>query len=350
MTRDQFISLFFIALLVFVVFEIFLIFGPFFHSIFWAAILAFGFYPVFDRLKKMLKTHDLIAAFLMTILIFLVVIPPIVFLIINITGQAIDLYQAVSSYIQSGQLEKLINDTRAVPFVQTLEKQIGRWEPLNQNISTWMLNGARNLGNTIAAQVGHLTKNLFFVILNVFLVAILLFIFLKDGWKIYQFIYDIAPLEKETKKSVFGQINETFSAVIRGQLLTSLTQAIIAGAIFWILGIPASIFFGMATFLAALIPVAGPSIIWLPLTVYLFIQHAYVKAMILFLFGLLVISLVDNFMKPILIGEKTKLPYFLLFFGILGGLKLYGLMGIFLAPVILSVFFALVKIYQEKYI
>ncbi len=350
MTRDQFISLFFIALLIFVVYEIFLIFGPFFHSIFWAAILAFGFYPLYDRLKKALKTHEIIAALLMTVLIFLIVIPPVVLLIINITGQAIDLYQIVSSYVQSGELEKMIDDIRAVPFIQSLEKQIGQWEPLNQNISTWMLNAARNIGNFIATQVGLLTKNLFFVILNVFLVAILLFIFLKDGGKIYQFIYDIAPLEKETKKSVFGQINETFSAVIRGQLLTSLTQAILAGNIFWILGIPASILFGMATFLAALIPVAGPSMIWLPLTIYLFIQQAYVKAVILFLFGLLVISLIDNFMKPILIGEKTKLPYFLLFFGILGGIKLYGLMGIFLAPVILSVFFALVKIYQEKYI
>ncbi|HXV27503.1 MAG TPA: AI-2E family transporter, partial [bacterium] len=285
MTREQFISLFFIALLIFVVYEIFLIFGPFFHSIFWAAILAFGFYPIYDRLKKVLKTHEIVAALIMTVLIFLVVIPPVVLLVINITDQAIELYLAVSGYIQSGGLEKLINDTRALPFVQSLEAQIGRWEPLNQNISTWVLTGARNLGNFTATQVGLLTKNLFFVILNVFLVAILLFIFLKDGGKIYQFVYDIAPLDKDTKKPVFGQINETFSAVIRGQLLTSLTQAILAGNIFWILGIPASILFGMATFLAALIPVAGPSVIWLPLTIYLFVQQAYVKAIVLFLFG-----------------------------------------------------------------
>ncbi len=349
MTRDQFISLFFIALLAFVVGQIFMIFSPFAKAIFWSAILAFGFYPVYERVKKKFKKDAFLPAILTTIAIFLVVIPPLAFIVINMTAQAIEFYQSASTYIREGQLEQLIEQIRSVGFIQNLEAKVFEWGPLKQKAADWILTFSRELGNFAATQAGHITKNLLFVTLNLLLMSVLIFIFLKDGENIYRFIYQIAPFEEKNKKYIFGQINDTFSAVIRGQLLTSFTQAAVAGCIFWFLGLPLPIFFAAATFLTALIPVAGASIIWFPLAVYLAASHQHVKAIVLFVLGVLVISLIDNIMKPALIGEKTKLPYFMLFFGILGGIKLYGLMGIFLAPVVLSLFFALVKIYQEKY-
>ena len=178
----------------------------------------------------------------------------------------------------------------------------------------------------------------------------LTFVFLKDGRNIYNFLYQIAPFEDSTKKVVSKQIDETFTAVIRGQLLTSLAQATLAGIIFWALNIPVPLFFAALTFLTSLIPIIGAAGAWVPLTIYLVILQQYGKAAILFFFGLLIISVIDNILKPAIIGEKTKLPYILLFFGILGGMKLYGFIGIFLAPVILSLFFALIKIYKEQYL
>ena len=350
MTRDQFISLFFIALLLLVVHQILMILSPFFRAIFWSAILAFGFYPLYGKLKLRLKTHETVAAFVMTVLIFLLVVPPVVLLLLNLTTQAIGLYQSAAAYVREGQLEKLIDQIRSTALIQKIEVQIFQWGPFKENVTAWLLKSTRAIGQFAAAQAGTLTKNLLLVSLNTFLMLILLFVFLRDGEKIYDFIYQIAPLEPRTKKSVFAQVNETFSAVIRGQLLTSLTQALVGGLIFWILGLPVPIFFAAVTFLAALIPVVGASAVWFPLVIYLVLKVQYGKAIVLFFFGTLVISLIDNLMKPALIGEKTKLPYFLLFFGILGGIKLYGLMGIFIAPVILSLFFALTKIYQEKYL
>lgn len=350
MTRDQFISLFFIALLLFVVYEFCLILSPFSRAIFWSAILAFGFYPLYQRVRIWLKPRETSAAALMTFAIFLVVVPPVVLLILSVTGQAIELYQVATSYVREGQLEKLIEQIRAFGPVQKLEAQLFQWEPLKASATEWLLRSTRAVGNFATAQAATITKNVFLVILNVFLMMVLLFIFLKDGETIYRFIYDISPLEEKNKKSIYRQINDTFSAVIRGQLLTSLTQAVVAGVIFWILGLPLPVLFAAMTFFVALIPVVGASAVWLPLVIYLASTGAMAKAVILFVLGALVISLIDNFMKPALIGEKTKLPYFLLFFGILGGIKLYGLMGIFIAPVVLSLFFALIKIYQEKYL
>ena len=350
MTRDQFISLFFLALLLFIIYQFCLILSPFVRAIFWSAILAFGFYPLYEQLRKKLKTHEILAAALMTVLIFLIVIPPVVLVITNVATQAIQLYQAASDYVREGGIETAIEKVRALTLVQYLEARILQWEPLKQNLADWLLSSTQAIGNFATSQAANITKNLLLVGLNTVLMTFLLFVFLKDGPEIYKFIYQIAPLEERNKRAIFGQISDTFGAVIRGQLLTSLTQAVVAGIVFWVLGLPLPVLFAAATFLAALVPVVGASAIWVPLVLFLVGTDQIVKAVILFVIGALIISLIDNIMKPALIGEKTRLPYFLLFFGILGGIKLYGLMGIFLAPVVLSLFFALIRIYQEKYL
>jgi len=351
MTRDQFISIFFIALLIFVVYQIFHIFSPFVRAIFWASILVFACYPIYIKLRKALDNRSFLAAVLMTLALFLITVPTGIFITYNITGQAIELYQSASDYVREGRLEQLIEQVKASTIFQNLTNNaIFQWEPLKQDVSEWVLNTARTVGNFAMLQSSVVTRNIFLVFLNVLLTFVLVFVLFKDGEKVYEFIYQITPLEKASKKNIFGQINETFSAVIRGQLLTAVAQASIAGIIFWILGIRLPLFFAALTFFTSMIPILGASAVWLPLVVYLLIQGANVKAGVLFLFGVLVISLVDNVLKPILIGERTKLPYFLLFFGILGGIKIYGLVGIFVAPVVLSLFFALIKIYEEKYL
>ncbi len=350
MKREQFISFFFIAVLMFIVYEIFRIFSPFFTAIFWAAILAFGFYPVYSRLKKAFPRRNNLTALTMTLLVFLIVVPPFITILINMAAQAIEFSQWAYSYVREGRLELLIEKIRDLTWVQNIESHLFQWEPLKTNMATWLLNGTKAIGNFTAGQVGILTKNAFFILLNIFFMTFLTFIFFKHGERIYNFIYQIAPFEKETKKALFEQIHDTFVAVIRGQLLTSLIQAVLAGIIFWALGIPIPIFFAFLTFIVSMIPIPGASGVWFPISVYLVVERLYLKALILFLLGFFVISTLDNLIKPAIIGEKTKLPYFLLFFGIMGGMKLYGLMGIFLAPVVLSLFFALIKIYREKYI
>lgn len=349
MKREQFISIFFIVALIFIIYEIFRIFSPFFTSIFWAAILAFAFYPVYERLKVAFPKRSTLTALFMTLVVFLIVIPPFVFIIANITTQAIEFSQWVYQFVREGGPADLIERVRALGWFQNIESRVLQWEPLKQNLANWLLNLTRNIGNLTASQVGVLTKNIFFVLLNLFFMIFLTFIFFKHGTRIYDFIYQVAPFEKETKKALFQQINDTFTAVIRGQLLTSLIQAVLSGIIYWALAIPVPIFFAFLTFLISLVPFLGAASVWLPLAIFLAIGHHYIKALVLFTLGVAIISTLDNIIKPAIIGEKTKLPYFLLFFGIMGGMKLYGLMGIFLAPVVLSIFFALIKIYREKY-
>lgn len=349
MKKDQLISIFFIALLIFIIYQVCAIFSPFAQAIFWSAILAFGFFPLYDKLLKKLNGRDTTAAVIMTIFILLLVIPPLVLLILNVTSQAIDLYQSSFEFIKSGELESLIERIKQIGFIQRIQEGLFKWEIIKSSTESFLLNSTEAFGNFTAAQVGTITKNIFLSAINILIMVCFVFVFLKDGRQIYKFVYDLAPMEDKTKRLVNSHINETFSAVIRGQLLTCLVQAILTGLIFWALGLPVPILFGLATFISALIPIIGASGIWFPMAVYLLIQQSYLQAGILFVAGVFGISLIDNILKPALIGERTKLPYFLLLFGILGGLNLYGLMGVFIAPVVLSLFLALAQVYREQY-
>ncbi len=350
MTRRQLISYAFIALLIFVAIQFSIIFSPFLESILWASLLCFGFYPLYSAMSKHFPGRSNVCALISTLLVFLLVFPPILILLFNLASEAVDLYQSISDYVRTGRLEELINRIRGWQPIQNAVVHVQRWEPLKTRLAEWMLTSSKAVANFSVAQAGKLTTNIIFLALNLFVTFFMLFFFFRDGRRILDFIYQIIPLEESTKQLLFKQINGTLSAVIRGQILTSLIQSLIAGILFKCLGVPGAILFGIATFFTSLIPVLGTYSIWLPIAVYLWATGHVTQAIILVVFGIGVIGMIDNVLKPIFIGEKTKLPYFLLFFGIMGGLKVYGIKGVIFAPVVLSLFFALVKIYREKFL
>lgn len=348
MKREQLISIVFLIVLCYVAWQIFSIFSVFASAIMGAAVLAFLFYPVQKYLEKSFGSQTL-AALLLTVLIFAIVLPPFLLLVFGLSQQIIDLSQAAGKFVQEGGVEKLIHDIQNHPWFKTAQNSSTDWALIQKNLTDWILGGAKNLGALTASKLGTLTKNLFFIALNVFFMTILVFVFLRDGNKIYSFIYQSAPFEEKTKRTIFSEITGTFEAVIRGQVMTALAQSLVAGILYAALGIRAFLFFGVLTFIMSLIPV-GAAVVWVPLAAWLFFTGAKVKALILLVLGVLVISLLDNLIRPIVIGERTKLPYFVLFFGIAGGIAVYGFSGVFIAPVVLTLFFALVKIYREEYL
>jgi len=212
-----------------------------------------------------------------------------------------------------------------------------------------VLKGARAIGNFSAVQLAALTKNLFGWALNFFVITVLLFFFFRDGKYMHELVFQLLPLSAKNRKVLSNKIDETFTAVIRGQFVTSIVQALLTGITFSLLGLPLPFFFGALAFLTSMIPVTGAATVWVPFTIYLFATQETTKAVALLLIGTFAISLSDNLLKPILIGEKTKLPIFLLFLGILGGLNLYGFTGLFLGPVVISLFFVLLEIYQKDF-
>lgn len=147
-----------------------------------------------------------------------------------------------------------------------------------------------------------------------------------------------------------GAFSKTVTAVVRSMFVTALVQGTLAGAGFAVAGLPVPILLALVTAINSFIPFLGAASVWFPASIWLILQEEYLKGIGLGLYGFLVISMIDNFIKPLLIGESTKIPVFLLFFTILGGLQVYGVLGIFLGPIILSLGMAFLTIYREIYL
>jgi len=348
MNRNQLVSAFFVVLLLFILYNVGLIFLPFSAPLFWAAIIAFTFYPIYQKVSRGLKNNHW-AAILTTLAIFLAIVPIILVVTFSLVQEGGKFYQFVQQSIQNGEIQNFFERLRSHALVRRLESiEFLRSTLLTEKAQEWALGLASMIGNFSLKYVGIWTKSFFLGFVDILLTLFILFFFFRDGEKMIRFVYALTPLEEDTKQAVFSQLGDTFSAVIRGQLFTGLVQGTILGLVFWALGLPLPILFAALTFLTGMIPVLGAASVWVPFVGYLAVSGHYAKAVILLIMGAGVISLVDNILKPILIGEKTKLPYFLLFLGILGGLHVYGFMGIFLAPAVLSLFFVLARIFRQK--
>ena len=350
MTRQQLISIFFVVFLLFILCNVFLILSPFLQPIFWAAVISFGFFPVYEKLRLLFKNNPGTSAAVATLAIFFIFVPIVVFVIVSLSHEAVHFSQWLGSFIREGGAEHLLKNLRSLPLVHWVkENAFVPWEVLKENCEDWLLNSGGTIANFLVKQAAVITKNTLLALLDFFLTFFIVFFFFRDGEKIYRFIYGITPLEEDHKREIFKELTETCSAALRGQLLTALAQGITLGIVFWIIGLPLPIFFAALTMLAALIPVFGASLVWMPFLIYLGVTQQFSKFIPLLFLGPLVISGIDNILKPLLIGRKTKLPYSLLFLGIMGGIQVYGFMGMFLAPAILSLFFVLIKIYREKF-
>ncbi len=350
MTRPQVLSLFFLGLLLYVSTLLIRILSPFFQSIFWAGILAFVFYPVQDPLLRRFRCSPNLAAGIVTLLILLVLIPPVVMVGFLIADQAASLYEQAVQFFQQGRSAEILQRIRSTEWFLRIEAFLPSRDLLKSQILFWLPSPSEPLGSLMARQLGATARDTLMFLLNVLLAFFLLFFLLRDGQKLYAFIYELVPMTEKHKRALFTQIEDTLAAVIRGQLLTCLAQAILAGFIFWVLGLPLPVLLGAATFFAALLPGFGSAAVWLPLTIYLYAAGEVGQAVALLLLGIFGISLIDNLLRPLLIGQRTKLPYPLLFFGILGGVWAYGFIGIILAPALLSLFFVLIKIFREQYL
>lgn len=350
MNRRQIISVFFIALLLYILFNVLSIFAPFAGPIFWGAIIAFTCYPIYERLLRATKRNRNLSALAVTGLLVLALTPLALLVFLLGSRETVHLYNWLSAFIKDGRAEQLYENIRAWELFKHLESMhLSPWQSLGAEINQWLLNSAGAMGNFVLKHLTMITKNIIQALLNFLLTFFLVFFFFRDGERIYRFIYEITPLDEDNKSEIFGQLSETFSATLRGQLFTSAAQAAVLGIVFWALGLPLPLIFAAIAFMASMIPVLGVATVWVPFAIFLFLTEQYARGGALLALGIIVISGIDNVLKPLLIGQKTKLPYSLLFLAILGGIQVYGFMGIFLAPAVLTLFFVLIKIYRKKF-
>lgn len=342
------VTVFFIAILLFISFHFLLILSPFSGPILFAAILAFAFYPLRTTVRRAVP-NDTAASLITTLLVLAAVVPMAVWAAGKMSDEGARGVQWLTNWIREKEYIGFIDWLSGLPIVDRA-RSTGLFDRLKEGLGGWMTDSLASWGKIAASQAAQITKNVLVLALNAILAVFFFFVFLNDGGKIVDFFYRIMPLEEDSKKEVLRQMRETFAAVIHGQVLSAFIKSAILGITFWIMGLPLPVFFAAVTFFASLLPILGAAAVWFPFVVYLVVQQDFTRAGILFGIGAVPINLVDNIIQPLVIGQRSGLPYALLLLGVIGGMAQYGVFGIFIGPVVMSLFFVLIKIYLRQFV
>lgn len=350
-SRENLFAFAFLVILVTLIVLAATILSPFLGDFLWAIILSFTFYPLFMRLKNLLRGRANLASFLLTAALLIALVLPGFFVLMNVGQEAKKVYQAFSG---SGMdwIEKSISVTERFPsrFKGVLEKFGTEPEQAEAILRNAIDGTLKAIPKFVGEQVSVVFKNLALFTLHALFVAVALFFFFRDGARYAGLLVELLPLEAKYSQVAVATFSKTVTAVVRGMFITAFLQGVLAGTGFAIAGVPVPVLLGILTAVTSMIPFLGATSVWLPASIWLLFQGQTFWGIALALYGLLVVSMVDNVLKPMIIGETTKIPVFLLFFTILGGLKVYGVLGIFLGPIILAMGMAFLTIYKEVYL
>jgi len=348
-TRQNIFVIAFFVLLVGLLSLLLSLLEPFLRAFVWATLFAMVFHPIYSRLLKWTGGRNTVAALLSTLLVVVFLALPGFFITVNLGKEMPKAYAYLSGAQWNEKSLWLGEKLRAL--------RIGDW------LKPWGIDSSQSeaiIQKQVAATLQDLSqfvldkltyafKNLPLFALELVFVCVALFFFFRDGSRLAFRVIELLPLEKEYQDKVAHTLSVTVTAVVRAIFLTALAQGFMTGLGFVIVGVPVPILLGLLAFVNSFIPFLGAASVWIPVTIWLFYQGQTGMALGLFIWGL-VITVVDYVIKPWIIGSEAKLPLFWLFFTTIGGLKVYGVLGIFLGPIILSLGMAFLAIYREVYL
>lgn len=335
----------FLFLLVIVSFAFGAIILPFFSAIFWAALLAILFNPLQKKLQSKLGPKANLNAFLTLLASLLIVVIPLSIILTMIGIEGANFYYKISRgeiELQSW-LEKI---KTTVPVIQTLAERFHiDLTNLKDIISKTALTGSK----FFATQAFSMGQQYLVFVINFVLMLYLTFFFLRDGNQLIELLIRALPLGDTRERHLFQKFAEVSRAVIKGNLVVAMTQGALGGIIFWILGISGAMLWGVVMVVLSLLPAVGSALIWAPVAAYLLISGEVIKGIVLTLFGVFIIGLVDNILRPILVGRDTKMPDYMVLISTIGGITLFGLNGFVVGPVIAALFLAFWKIFIDEF-
>ncbi|MBI4055213.1 MAG: AI-2E family transporter [Elusimicrobia bacterium] len=350
MNRQQLFRWFFFGALLLLLYQLLRILSPFFSPILCAVVLCLVFYPIHHRILKLLPQHHNPVAALTTAVVSLMVILPFTFFLWILFREAAVIYPALERWTEAVQELGDSAEGGPVAWLENLQKKTEFiWSLLHVDFRDVVGKSLAKLSASIAVLGKQAAKNIFILLLDFLVMIFTLFFLFRDGKDLLTRIRDLIPMEPEHKELLVQRFYETTSAVVRAAIANAAAQGFLAGVGFWIVGTHIPVALGFLAGLFSLIPFGGASLIWLPVAVYFLTQEPLWRGIFLLIWGMGVISVVDNFIKPIIIGGRARLPFLLLFFGIFGGLRVYGPLGILLGPITITLVLALIKIYREEY-
>lgn len=349
MNRENFFALLMLAIIGVSFYFFYLVFSPYLVPIAWALILTLVFYPAYKRLNGWLRNRRSSASLVATILIILIIVLPGVLLLFLLGKELVEIYRFFEAGVRAGKFQFLLK-WRDIPWIDGLMDHLDSWLNLSQlNIQDLILQTLKRLSTFALNQSTKLVVGFSQLVFSFFLMTVSMFYLFRDGERLLEGIKGLIPLTSGQKDLLLGRIQEMIHATIFGGVLVSMIQGLLGGLAFWILGLPSPVLWGFVMALLAFVPVFGPFLVWFPAAIILVVhgQH-FVKAIVLVGWGVFVVGLSDNFLRPILISGRTKLHTMILFFAVLGGLKAFGFLGLVAGPLVVTVCLAILDIYSSE--
>ena len=347
--REKRLFLILSYLLLFLAFYLFLkILLPFVASLFWAVIFVVAFYPVNRALKVLLRGRKGVSAGICTLMVVLLIVIPLLFLTTLLARELSQAYQYFENLIESGAFAKMIEELEDLKLIQRLLELLSNGNQPPQLEDALVILGQK-ITRFLASQTTLLVKKVSLGVVQFLVMLVAIFYLLRDGDLLLEKLKEVLPLEKGEKEELIRRIHEMIIASLYGNVLVAMVQGSLGGIGFWIVGLPSPILWGSVMALLSLLPVVGAYLVWIPASLWLFFgQGELWKALFLAGWGVLVVSTVDNFLRPIFISERVKVHPLLLFFAILGGIKAFGILGVVAAPVIVAFSLAIFDFYIKR--
>ncbi len=327
---------FFLALIILVSIAFALVIRPFFAAILWAVVAAILFAPLNESLRARMRGGRNRAASLTLLLIVLLVIVPAIILVIALIQEGTLVYNS----IQSGEIDfaQIFEQFRAsLPAWAT--GLLDRSGLTNLDSVQEMLDSSlRASFRTLAGQALQIGQGAFSFLVALSVMLYLTFFMLRDGESLARRLSQAAPLRSQARQALVQQFVLVVRAMIKGSIVVAIVQGLIGGVVFWMLGISGALLWGVMMGFFSLLPAIGTGLVWVPVALYLIVSGAIVKAAILIFSGLFIIGLVDNVLRPALVGRETRIPDYVVLISTLGGIELFGFSGLIVGPMIAALF------------
>jgi predicted PurR-regulated permease PerM len=311
---------------------------PFFAAVFWAAVLAVLFTPMYRRISASMNDRRTLAALVTVLIIVVIVILPLTLLTGLLVQEAAGLYARVKSgeLNVAQMLQRMILSLPAWATSLLDRYGINDFAAVQERISAGLSRSVQFLGKH-ALNVG---QGAFDFIIDFFVMLYLLFFLLRDGGQLTHQAKAAIPLDPELQHNLSVKFTQVVRATMKGNVVIAIVQGALGGLIFWILGVQAPVLWAAVMAFLSLLPAVGTAIVWIPVAVYFFVTGAIWQGFVLVAFGVLIIGLVDNIARPLLVGRDTKMSDYVILMATIGGMAVFGLNGFVIGPLIAAMFIA----------
>ncbi|HEY8521948.1 MAG TPA: AI-2E family transporter [Gammaproteobacteria bacterium] len=337
---------FFFALLVGITGAFLWLVRGFLQPVFWAVALGIVVFPVHARIERWMRGRSSLAALTSVLLVVVIVILPLIGIATAVTAEATALFARIDTG-DLGVNEIYRGLQQRLPLVASLLERAGL-DP--ERLESQLAAGAVQLSRLIASRALAIGQDTLRITVFFFLMLYLLFFFLRDGPGLLEGLVRALPLGDARERHLLQRFAEVSRATIKGTLVVGIVQGTIGGVTFAFLGIGGALLWGVVMTILSILPAIGPGLVWVPATIYLFVNGQILSAVILLAVGVLGIGLVDNVLRPILVGRDTRMPDYLILLATLGGLAAFGLAGIIIGPIIAAFFLSVWHMAQEEFV